>query len=59
MIFSSAFPKIGFPHRGTTFKGSFKIFRILDEPVNAYGDTMTEEVAETEEAKGRCGPVPD
>ena len=24
-----------------------------------HGDTMTEEVAETEEAKGRCGPVPD
>jgi hypothetical protein len=41
-----------------------KIFRILDESVNGdtirlHGDTMTEEVAETEEAKGRCGPVPD
>ena len=24
-----------------------------------HGDTMTEEVAETEEAKGRCGLVPD
>jgi hypothetical protein len=36
-----------------------KIFRILDESVRLHGDTMTEEVAETEEAKGRCGPVPD